>query len=253
MSELDIKNALLKNYQQVDPSALTLRALDYLSSINYRDLANIESVDRSTVEFYETDYDLLITDFHYGAVSKSFSDLVAHEQTYINSSPDDPLEATFTYTFSRQDSQTFKFTEGLKIGTKAAAKVKLPLVGETAIEVSAEVSFSAEQSVVTTSTTTWQFSEKITVKPDTAVQAEGFIRVAKLDAPFTCNVRVTGGNVLVWFLLKGGNSYTELPIPVTDMMTDAERSFALAGNLSGSEAAETYVKVVPAQVGVALV
>jgi Clostridium epsilon toxin ETX/Bacillus mosquitocidal toxin MTX2 len=246
--ELDIKDALLKKYRQIDPSALTQRAFDYLSSINYRDIADLKSVDRSTVDFYD-DYDLLITDFRYGTIAKSFSDAVAHEQTYSNSSPDDPLEATFTYTYTRQDSQTFKFTEGLKVGAKAGFKAKLPLVGESSVEVSAEVSFSAEQTIATTSTTTWQFSEKITVKPETAVQAKGFIRVAKVDAPFTCNVRVAGGKVLVWFLLKSG-SYTEIPMPVTDMMTDEERSFVLSGNLSGSEAADAYVKVRPVQVGV---
>jgi Clostridium epsilon toxin ETX/Bacillus mosquitocidal toxin MTX2 len=244
--ELDVKDALLKRYQQIDPSALTERAFDYLSSINYRDIASLKSVDRSTVEFYD-DYGLLITDFSYGSVSKSFNDMVAHEQTYSNSSPDDPLEATFTYAYTRQDSQALKFTEGLKIGTKAAVKAKLPLVGESSVEVSAEVSFSAEQTIATTSTTNWQFSEKITVKPETAVQARGFIRVAKLDAPFTCHVRVTDGKVLVWFLLKSG-SYTELPIPITDMMTDEERSFVLSGNLSGSEAADAYVKVRPVEV-----
>jgi hypothetical protein len=56
--------------------------------------------------------------------------------------------------------------------------------------------------------------------------------------------------VLVWFTLKNG-TYTETPIPVVDMMTDEERSFYLTGNLDGSEAAETYVNVVPVSISTA--
>jgi hypothetical protein len=111
--------------------------------------------------------------------------------------------------------------------------------------VSTEVSFTAEQSVATTTSSTWQFSETITVKPNTSVQAKGFIQVAKVSAPFTCNVRVTGGKVLVWFELNSGG-YTELPIPVTALMTDEERSFVLAGRLDGSLASRAYVRVDPA-------
>lgn len=249
MSELDIKAALLERYEQIDQATLTERAFDYLTSTG-QDISNLQAVYRPTVEFYDDNYGLVITDFSYGNVTKSMSDLAAHTQTYRNQSPDDPLEATFTYTETRQDSQSFKFTEGLKVGAKAQFKAKLPLVGEASTEVSAEVSFSAEQTVSTTSTTTWQFSEKITVKPNTAVQATGFIRIAKLNAPFRCNVQVISGQVLVWFTLKNG-TYTETPIPVVDMMTDEERSFYLTGNLDGSEAAETYVNVVPVSISAA--
>lgn len=242
---MDIKSSLITRYQQIDPAVLYERAIDYLSSQG-ENTSNLKSVDRSKVDFYD-DYALLITNFSYGNTTKSMGEVTAHEQTYINSSPDNPLEATFTYTESRQDAQTFKFTEGLKVGAKASFKAKLPFVGEATTEVSAEATFSAEQTVATTVTTTWQFAEKITVKPTTAVKATGFISIAKLNAPFTCNVQVTGGKVLVWFRITDG-TWTETPIPVTAIMTDEDRSFILSGNFDGSEAAETYVKVVPAAI-----
>lgn len=241
MSELDVKAALLANYNQIDPAVLYQRAIDYLTSSG-GNTDGLLSVDRSTVEFYD-DYGLFITDFSYGDGTKTMNDMAVHQQTYVNRSPDDPLEGTFTYTLTRQDSQTFKFTEGLKIGAKASFKAGLPVLAEGKVEVSGEISFSAEQTLATTTTTTWQFAEKVTVKPLTAVQATGFLRFAEMDMPFTCNVSVNSGKVLVWF--QTTNGYTETPIPVTDMMAIEERTFVLSGQFNGSEGDETYVQVDP--------
>ncbi|HYP58501.1 MAG TPA: ETX/MTX2 family pore-forming toxin [Beijerinckia sp.] len=246
MADLDINQALSKEFQKISSAVLLERVVDYLTSIGRgKDAADVSFVDAKTTEFYQSNYDLLITDFTYGNVNTSMRDLVAHEEIYINSSPDDPLEATFSYEYSRQDGQSFKFTEGLKVGTKAGVKAKLPIVGEANVEVSAEVSFSAEQSFTTTETSRWNFSEKLTVKPSTSVKVTGLIRIAKLDAPFTCKVKVLDGNAFVELGLKGNKGYSQMVMPIKAIMSDEERSFVLSGNLNGSEAAETFVKVVP--------
>jgi hypothetical protein len=245
-NELDINTALFKKFQTIDQATLMQRAIDYLTSIGATQrVADLAAIETGLTEFYQDRYDLLITDFSYGEVKQSLKSLIAHQETYANASPDDPLEATFSYEYSRQDGQSFKFTEGLKVGAKAGVKAKLPLVGEANVEVSAEVSFSAEQSFSTTESSKWNFLQKVTVKPLTSVKVIGYIRIGKIDAPFNCNVKVLDGNVLVEVKLKGDKGYSSWVFPVAAMMSDAERSFVLSGNLSGSEASDIYVKVEP--------
>ncbi len=248
-SELDINSALHAKFETIDQATLVDRLTDYLTSVGrISDAAKLVAVETKETEFYQTIYGLLISDFAYADVTPIFTDLAADEQTYVNASPDDPLEATFAYEFSRQDGQSFKFAEGLKVGTKAGVKAKLPFVGEANVEVSAEVSFSAEQSFTTVDTTKWSFSEKITVKPRTAVKATGYIRIAKLDAPFHCNVKVLDGNALIQVKIKGDQLYTSWVVPIVNMMSDDERSFALSGTITGSEAAKIYVEVTPVNI-----
>ncbi len=245
-TELDINTALFKKFQTIDQAILMQRAIDYLNSIGATQrIANLAAIETGSSEFYQDHYGLLITDFSYGQVKQTLNNVVAHQETYANASPDDPLEATFSYEYSRQDGQAFKFTEGLKVGTKAGVKAKLPLVGEANVEVSAEVSFSAEQSFSTTETSKWNFNQKVTVKPNTSVKVVGFIRIGKVNAPFNCNVKVLDGNVLVEVKLKGDQGYSSWVFPVVAMMSDDERSFVLAGTLSGSEASDIFVKVEP--------
>ncbi|WP_026607982.1 ETX/MTX2 family pore-forming toxin [Methylocapsa acidiphila] len=249
--ELDINAALHAKFQTIDQAALVDRITDYLTSIGkIRDAQLIAAVETQSTEFYQRSYGLLISDFAYGNATPTFKDLVAHEETYVNASPDDPLEATFAYEYSRQDGQSFKFTEGLKIGTKVGLKAKLPLIGESNVEINAEVSFSAEQSFTTTETSRWSFSEKVTVKPNTAVKVTGFIQIAKLDAPFTCHVKVLDGDILVEVKLKGDQGYTSWGVPIVAMMSDDERSLTLSGTLTGSEAAKIFIKETPASVPV---
>lgn len=245
-TELDINPALFKKFQTIDQTVLMQRAIDYLTSIGANQkIASLAAIEAGSSEFYQDQYALLVTDFNYGQVKQSLNSIIAHQETYANASPDDPLEATFSYEYSRQDGQSFKFTEGLKVGTKAGVKAKLPLVGEANVEVSAEVSFSAEQSFSTTETSKWSFNQKVTVKPNTSVKVIGFIRIGKVDAPFNCNVRVLDGNVLVEVKLKGDQGYSSWVFPIAAMMSDDERSFVLSGTLTGSEASDIYVKVDP--------
>ncbi len=135
-NELDINAALLQKFQTIDQAVLTKRAIDYLTSVGATDkIARLAAIETGYSEFYQDHYGLLITDFSYGEVKQSLKSVIAHQETYANASPDDPLEATFSYEYSRQDGQSFKFTEGLKVGTKAGVKAKLPLVGEANVEV----------------------------------------------------------------------------------------------------------------------
>lgn len=245
--ELDINGALHAKFQTIDQATLVERLIDYLTSVGRnQDVQRLAAVETKATEFYQTTYGLAISDFAYGNAAPILKDLIAHEETYVNSSPDDPLEATFAYEFSRQDGQNFKFAEGLKVGTKAGVKAKLPFVGEANVEVSAEVSFSAEQSFTTVQMSKWTFSTKVTVKPNTAVQVTGFIQIATLNTPFTCKVKVLDGNVLVEVKLKGDQGYTSWVVPIVYMMSDEERSFVLSGTLTGSEAARIFVKETPA-------
>ncbi len=245
-NELDVNEALYKKFQTIDQATLMERAIDYLTSIGAtQKIASLAAIETGSSEFYQDHYDLLISNFSYSEVKQSLKSVVAHQETYTNASPDDPLEATFSYDYSRQDGQSFKFTEGLKVGTKAGVKAKLPLVGEANVEVSAEVSFSAEQSFSTTETSRWSFLQKVTVKPNTSVKVIGYIRIGKVDAPFSCNVQVLDGNVLVEVKLKDNQGYSSWVFPIAAMMSDAERSFVLSGTLTGSEASDTYVKVEP--------
>jgi hypothetical protein len=147
------------------------------------------------------------------------------------------------YEYLHEDRQSFKFTKGLKVGAKAVFNAKLPLVCASYEKVSAEVSFSAEQTVTTAERSRWNFSETVTVRPNNDVKVTGFVRIAKLDAPFTCNVKVLDGDAFVELNLKTGTCW-QLVMPLIAIMSDDERTFGLSGNLESSKAVGTYVKVV---------
>jgi hypothetical protein len=160
------------------------------------------------------------------------------------------LQDTFTYSKTQTETQGFSFTEGLKVGTKATAKVGLPYVGNTSVEINAEISFNATQNWSTTTQQSWQQSNSVTVPPNTSVKVTGFVKTAKLTANFTGKVQVVGGSV---YLLMSTTTDPKfiwsdiwyLEIPLNAILSEQQLAFPVAGSFKGAFGTSLFIQAEP--------
>ena len=205
-------------------------------------LQNVAGLDPgNTLEFYDDDYGIVLTDFAYQQQDPVFTPEMVSERIYENDG-DTEITEDFSFNKATEESFTFGFTEGLKIGLKATVKAALPLVGESEVEVSGELTFEANQSWSKSETKTWEIKTTVPVPPHSTTKVTGYIQNANIDADFTATVRATKGKVLTWFLLNDG-TYTETPIPLVVLLTDDERTLPVGGRFDGVEGVNAYTKV----------
>jgi hypothetical protein len=177
----------------------------------------------------------VVTDFSWTDVTQEIKDSVLYDQVYDNSHGSDKMTPTFTFSKSYQDSHTFKFTEGLKVGAKTTISADLPYLVKGEVEISAEASFSAEQSFTYTDTKTWTMSVPVEVLPGTVARVTGYLNMVKQNARFNAKQRVTDGIAMVWitdtlFQMKQPAVY-----PVRVLLTDRQREFNLSGTIDNIE------------------
>jgi hypothetical protein len=252
MKEIDIVKSL--NDEILADKAKSLAAIKlYLQAIGENELAQ-KAVNILGIEGDPCGYSLVISDFSYSNIDSIFMPDLVVERVFENHA-NVTLQDTFTYSKTQSETQGFSFTEGIKVGTKATAKVGLPLIGNTSVEVNAEVQFNATQNWSTTTQQTWQQSSAVTVPPNTSVKVTGFVKTAKLTANFTGKVRVVGGTV---YLLMSATTDPQLQwkeewyleIPLNAVLSDDQLAFPVAGSLRGAIGTTLIIKAEPTSASV---
>jgi hypothetical protein len=225
-----------------DQANVWKRIQDYMKQIGDTEtLKNVAGLDPgNTLEFYD-DYGITLTNFVYQTQDPVFAPEMVSERVYENDG-DTEISEDFSYSKALEESFTFGFTEGLKVGLQATVSAGLPLVGEAEVQISGEVSFEANQSWTQTETKTWEVRTTVPVPAHSTTKVQGYVRNAKIDATFSGIVRATKGKVLTWFKLNDG-TFTETPIPLVVLLTEDQRTFGVGGNFEGVEGVSAYTKV----------
>jgi hypothetical protein len=247
MKEIDIVQTL--NSEILADKAKSLAAIKtYLREIGEEERAK-KAVNLIAIEGDPANYQLVISDFEYSNTDSIFMPDLVVERVFENKA-NVTLQDTFTYSKTQTETQGFSFTEGLKVGTKASAKVGLPLIGNTSVEVNAEVTFNATQNWSTTTQQTWQQSSSVTVPPHTSVKVKGFVKTAKLTSNFVGKVRVVGGSV---YLLMSATTDPNLQwkeewyldIPLNAILAQEQLAFPVAGSFKGAIGTTLFIESDP--------
>lgn len=190
----------------------------------------------------DCDYGITLQNFTFGEINPLEKPIEASTRTYQNDGDTEILEE-FAFTKALEESFTFGFTEGLKVGTRATTKIKLPLIGESEIELNAEMSFDASEEWTRRETKEWSLKSTVPVPPRSTVKVTGFISNARLDTTFSGQAVATRGLIMTRFELKDGKGFTEIPIPLVVLLTAEQRSVPLSGRFRGVEGVSAWLHV----------
>jgi len=233
MNEIDLL-AVMRQRLVDNPAPAFARAVQWLQDEG-RDTSELESF-ATDFDFYD-DYGIVISDFSVAKQDAERDASIIAEKRY-NNEGNVNLEDTFTYTKTTQSSFTFKFTEGLKIGTKVTTEAKIPIVNVGGkVEISGEFTFGAEQSWTTVKTETFSDSLKIQVPPHSTVEAVATLSTEHGSFSFSALATATATRTNVWvtFKLKHGKGYTERLIPLGVLLpSEADRQVGVSGTLADS-------------------
>ncbi|MGR0482725.1 MAG: ETX/MTX2 family pore-forming toxin [Candidatus Electronema sp. V4] len=240
MKEWDFLSELGQRIKQ-DTTGAWARVQAYYQQIGKTSfIDDIDSLDGLTA-FDDDDYGITLQDFTYSTPDVVPMPVEASIRIYQNDG-DTEIQEYFEFTKTMEESFTFGFTEGLKVGTKATAKVGLPLVGESEIALSAEVMFQSDQYWTQTETKGWALKTVVPVSAHSMVKITGFINNAKINATFSGVAKATKGSVLTWFKLKG-HGYTEAVVPLVILLPEDKRTVPLSGSFQGIEGISAYTHV----------
>ncbi|GEK36672.1 ETX/MTX2 family pore-forming toxin [Enterococcus thailandicus] len=115
-----------------------------------------------------------------------------NSSTFNNSTTENQTFYTPSYTESYTDSVTATTTHAAKFGTKATAKIGLPMVGETSMEVSAEYTFTNSNSSTKTNTKSWTVpGQPIKVKPGHKIVANWVFYTGKATGTVKLQEKIT--------------------------------------------------------------
>src|SRR5215207_1114008 len=123
MQEWDILSELASRIKQ-DTAGAWERVQAYYQEIGQSSiLADIASLEGLT-EFYAADYGITLQDFTYSTPNVVQVPVIARTDTFQNDG-DETAQEEFEFSKSIAETFSFSFTEGLKVGAKASAKVGL--------------------------------------------------------------------------------------------------------------------------------
>lgn len=244
MQELDFQKELIAQLRK-DPQAVWERIKAFYPASEIKDLKGISASEDGFNNFapMEPDYDVVLTNFHYGDQHTNVAPLLVSTRTYENNT-DATIQESFSFSKTTEDTFSFGFDVGLKVGTKASIKAQVPFLGEAAQEISAEFQFSTNSQWTKRISKQWSSQDSIPVPPHTTVQVQGFVKQAKIKADFKGEAVATGGRFLVWFDIKDTvNNVREFPVPVSVMLPEKQRTLHVSGTFEGVEGVETLTKV----------
>lgn len=183
----------------------------------------------------QSDLALVLSNFVLSEQSVSKGADIIRTDSFLNDSNATVTES-FTYSKTEVDTFSFKFAQGLKVGTKAEVKAGLSFLATAKVEVSGEISFNAEQSWSTQVSETFSDTVAIQVPPHSRVAATATLETAKGTYGFTADARVTNSKISVLMFLEkvggGGESFsTPLDVMLPD---DADMVVPLSGTLNGA-------------------
>jgi hypothetical protein len=197
---------------------------------------NVGSGDR------DDDLNLVLSDFVLRNQSTTKGAEVVRTSQFMNDA-NDAITETFAYSTSKIDTLSFKFNQGLKIGTKAEVKAGLSFLAIAKVEVSGEFTFTAEQSWSTSVTETFSDTVSITVPANSRVDATATLETESGSFDFAAKATPTSPalRALMFCRLKqgGGDSWS---VPLTLVLPDeADRQVPVSGVLTGALALDVTV------------
>ena len=221
---------LLTSRIKGDQAALVGKMNDFLQRIAPDSPVRVQRID-SVPKC--SNISTVLTDFKWDDKASSPIDkaetTVLYQQIYDNRKGADKMTPTFSFSKSTQDSHTFKFTEGLKVGAKTSVSAGLDFLAKGEVTISAEVSFSAEQSFSYADTKTWTMSVPVEVLPGTVANVKGSLRISKKRGQFEAVQRVTDGLAQVWVTNTMGMKMPGI-YPLSVLLDPQDRDFKVSGS-----------------------
>ncbi len=213
----------------------------YLTGTGQASMANsLTRVDAVIVLSDTLSVDLI--DFKLTHPSLAKDPALTQDHQFHNGTPV-PQKETFTYTVTKESDFTFGFTEGLTVGVKATAKVNLPVVGGTSVQVSASFEFTAEQKWTYKNSQVIGAEYEIEIPPHSNVDVKALTQSGSTNVNFTANADTTGG-------VAEFACFQELPvpsasvvIPITAVLSTSELIVSIAGTVTGASYLEDWVEV----------
>lgn len=118
---------------------------------------------------------------------------VLKSDTFLNDDEHTIIKKTFTYSVEKEDTYEWHVDAGITLGTKASAKVGLPIIGEGEVEASVEVNVEGGAKTTTSSRVTWSDETEVEVPPLTRVEVKGELKQGTFkNVPFEAVAEVYG-------------------------------------------------------------
>nr|WP_294508286.1 ETX/MTX2 family pore-forming toxin [uncultured Rhodopila sp.] len=188
------------------------------------------------------DLGLVLSDFTFSAVDGTKATEIIGSKNFQNDG-NATITDSFTYSTTKTESFTLKFTEGLKVGLKAEVKAGFGFIIGAKVTVSGEITFNSEQSWTSQVAETFGDTITITVPPKTRLLASAVLNLEKGRFNFRGVATATNlkNIVQMGFRLKeGGFNSWNIPLEVL-LPADADRQVPVAGIVDGALAVSVTV------------
>jgi hypothetical protein len=224
-------------------SALPNRGLDALRAYLRTTGSNLNVISVTGVSPAEN-LSVFMSDFSYSTPVVTPQTAVTSHQTLHNHSPA-RVTTDFTYEYDDENQFEFSFTEGLTVGIKVSAKVGTPAFGSIGAEFSAQFDFTAEQSWTYNHSTHKTATVEIELPPESSASATATITTATSTAAFTATALTLEGTVRMPYLALPFTQSGVIVVPITALLTPAQRTVSVAGTIEGAQFVDDNVDVVP--------
>ncbi len=223
----NLKNWIMSNQEKVLPIIRSILKTSLIKKINL-----------ATVKLNE----IKLTNFDFEPFEWFSSITLVYNQELKNDSSAELL-TKFSYRESTQNTFSFGFKEGLKLGTKASFKAGIPLVGAGEVEVSGEISFDATQQWTDTSTKEWAVDMTVAVPARKTIDAKFMLNSGTGQPKFTATATAVDG--LVTCIITIGKMFIPVTFPLGSItFDDAAKAAKLSGVLDASIGLNSYVELV---------
>lgn len=194
------------------------------------------------VEVFSGDLDLVLSDFTFSKQEGTKGTEIIGTQTFLNNA-NATITDSFTYSSTKTESFTLKFSEGLKVGTKATVKTNLGFIVKGRAEINAEITFSSDQTWSSQVAETFADTITISVPAHSRLSATAILNIEKGVFNFKGIATATSQIVdaVMWFKGKdGGGSSWHVPLKVL-LSADADRQVPVSGTVDGALAVSVTV------------
>lgn len=189
----------------------------------------------------------IITNFNYAEVDMITSPVLAYDDTIVNDDPNVNVSTTVSYSKSLTEAFSFSFKEAIKIGGSVKVEAGLPLIGQSEVTISGEISFEASQTWTKTETRVWSGNTTVNIAAGHSAQIKVIIFNAKLSSPFTADMFLSPKTWMMFYPVRTDGSSGDTWIPVGAIYTLDElkqAAISLSGNFKGIEGVSVNVEVI---------
>ena len=115
----------------------------------------------------------------------------------MGSCPYAEIESRFMESVAYTSEFTWSIKEGLKVGAESTVKIEAPMLGESGVKFSAEISLESTQEQKKSDKQTWEQEVSIKVPAKTSIEATTVLQEGNVDTPFTITLIATGSAKIV--------------------------------------------------------